>query len=143
MRVYTDGSCLRNQLGGWAWWNEDTDERESGVEFPTTNSRMELYAIIDAVDSFLDDEELVIVSDSQYVVNSINEGWLDYWRAHEWRSARGRKIDNVDLWDHLGKLLDAHGKANFEWVRGHSGDPGNEMADSLATSVVELAMGDN
>lgn len=141
MYVYTDGSC-RMTVGGWAWWNEWTEESESGVEVPSTNQRMELYAALDAVDHHLDDPELVIVSDSAYLVNCMNDEWHLAWEARNWHTAKGSKVANQDIWRPLLGLCDSHGSVKFQWVKGHSGDPGNDMADKLATYASALALGD-
>lgn len=141
MRVYTDGSC-RMGIGGWAWWNQDTGESESGVESPSTNQRMELYAALDAIDTYLDDRYLVIISDSAYLVNCFIDGWWVKWRANGWRNRDGKPIENQDIWEPLINLVEHHGTVQFEKVKGHSGVPGNERADALAARVVELAMGD-
>lgn len=141
MRVYTDGGC-RKTVGGWAWYNEDTLEYESGVEVPSTNQRMELLAALDALDHHLDDEELCIVSDSQYLVNCFKNRWFERWERNGWRNNKGFPIENQDLWRALIGLYKAHGSVEFEWVRGHAGIFGNEKADQLCTSVILLAMGD-
>lgn len=141
VKVYTDGS-YRMGMGGWAWWNEDTDDYASGVECPSTNQRMELYAAIDAIASHMYDDELVIISDSEYVVNAFNQGWYQRWLANNWRNAKRKPVENQDLWEKLIKLYEAHGHVHFEWTRGHVGTYGNEMADKLAVKAVLLANGD-
>jgi ribonuclease HI len=144
MQVYTDGSC-RFQTGAWAWWNADTNDHDTGGEIPSTNQRMELQAALEALDHHLDDEELVIISDSAYLVNCINERWYEGWSRKSgdlWRNKRGKRIENADIWKPLLGLVEAHGTVSFEWVKGHAGDPGNERADKLAEEMVLLAMGD-
>jgi ribonuclease HI len=131
MRVYTDGSC-RNTVGGWAWWNEETGDYASGAITPTTNQRMELYAALDAVDSHLDAKDLVIVSDSAYLVNCFRDKWYEKWEKRKWRGHEGRTIANADIWKPLIALVKENGRVQFEWVKGHNGDYGNEMADRLA-----------
>lgn len=102
---------------------------------------MELYAAWDAIDHHMDDEELVIISDSQYLVNAVNEMWYAEWIANRWRNARGKRIENQDIWRPLTNLVIAHGWVSFEWVRGHTNVYGNVMADKLANEVVSLAIG--
>lgn len=141
-RVYTDGSC-KLAVGGWAWYNDDTDEFESGVEVPSTNQRMELYAALDAIDHHLDYPELVIISDSAYLVNCMNDEWYLAWMERNWHTAKGNAIANVDIWKPLIGLAQAHGHVSFEWVKGHNGDIGNERVDAIARSTMELALGDS
>lgn len=131
MRVYTDGSC-RRQVGGWAWVNMLTAEQASGSFQPTTNQRMELYAALDAVDTYLDDPHLVIVSDSAYLVNCFNDKWYEKWRMYGWKGHTGRPVANTDIWRPLIALVEENGNVRFEKVKGHSNDPGNDIADRLA-----------
>ena len=131
MRVYTDGSCRMN-VGGWGWYNMTTKEFSSGAVQPTTNQRMELYAALDAVDTFLDDPHLVIVSDSAYLVNCFKDKWYENWEKHDWKGHAGRPVANSDIWKPLLALVRENGNVRFEWVKGHSGNLGNEIADRLA-----------
>jgi ribonuclease HI len=136
VRVYTDGG-YRGGIGGWGWWNATTEESDYGsVAAPTTNQRMELQAAIEAIDSHLDDEELVIVSDSAYLINCMNHRWYDTWMANRWRNVRGEPIANADLWRALMAFLKENPKIRFEKVKGHSGDIGNDHADRLATKGI-------
>lgn len=135
MRVYTDGAC-RKGVGGWGWWCEETEETNSGHEVPSTNQRMELYSALDAIDHHLEEEKLVIVSDSAYLVNCFRDRWFDRWRKNHWTKARGVPVANVDIWDPLITLVEDHQDVTFEWVKGHSGDIGNDHADRLASMVV-------
>lgn len=131
MRVYTDGSCS-DRLGGWAWWNETTGESSSGAVRDTTNQRMELYAALDAVDTFLDDPHLVIISDSAYLVNCFRDKWYEKWDRNNWVGQRGNPVANADIWRPLLALVAENGNVRFEWVKGHSGDVGNDKVDQLA-----------
>jgi ribonuclease HI len=129
--VYTDGSCRMN-VGGWAWWNDGTKESDSGFSHGTTNQRMELQAALEAVDSHLDDKHLVILSDSQYVVNCFKQKWYVNWEKNNWVGYQGKPIANADIWQKLLALVRENGNVEFKWVKAHNGNPGNEMADGLA-----------
>lgn len=139
MRVYTDGSCRRTS-GGWAWYNMTTEENDSGFSHGTTNQRMELTAALEAIDAFLDDPHLVIVSDSAYLVNCFNDKWYEAWERNHWRKRDGEKVSNSDIWKRLLALVRENGNVRFEWVKSHNGDPGNEMADQLAQACSLIAL---
>lgn len=134
MIVYTDGSC-RKQAGGWAWWCEDLNIHDSGAVLHTTNQRMELQAAHEAIDRFLDVKELIIVSDSAYLVNGFRNRWYKKWERNNWISSGGRPVVNQDLWKKLVNLVREHGNVQFQWTRGHSGNLGNEKADQLANEA--------
>jgi ribonuclease HI len=131
MKIYTDGSCS-GVIGGWAWVNQMTGESASGAMQPTTNQRMELYAALDAVDTFLDDPHLVIISDSKYLVRCFNDKWYEKWVAFGWRTRTGEHVANQDIWKPLLALVQENGNVRFEWIKGHSGDVWNDWADQLA-----------
>ena len=135
MRVYTDGSC-RSGTGGWAWWNEHTNQSCSGVETESTNQRMELKAALEAINEFFTDPELVIISDSAYLVNCFGEKWWAKWVQNGWIGNKGNEIVNRDIWEPLLEIVQEHGAVKFEWVKGHSGVPGNEKVDKLASAAV-------
>lgn len=139
MRIYTDGAC-RFKIGGWGWYNEETDVGMSGCVIPSTNQRMELTAALDAVRTHMRVPEFTIVSDSAYVVNCFLNGWWESWIAHNWYGRNTGPIKNVDIWQPLIELVLEHGNITFEWVKGHSGVPGNEMADQLASKEVAEAL---
>jgi ribonuclease HI len=132
--IWTDGATFPNPgRGGWAWTDLNGKER-SGCEERTTNQRMELMAVIDAIErNWETGKALLIKSDSQYVINGATVWWKN-WVKNDWRNSKGFPVANKELWV---RLLDAmRGKViKFEWVRGHSGDPGNERADELATEA--------
>lgn len=107
-------------------------EFNSGSMQPTTNQRMELYAALDAVDTFLDDPHLVIVSDSAYLVNCFRDKWYENWEKYAWTGHAGKPVANTDIWRALLALVRENGNVRFEWVKGHSGDEGNDRADQLA-----------
>lgn len=135
MRVYTDGSCQKG-VGGWGWWCQEEDKSCSGVETVSTNQRMELKAALEAINEYFTDPDLVIVSDSAYVVNCFGEKWWVKWLQNGWIGSKDKEISNRDLWEPLLELVQEHGTVKFEWVKGHNGDVGNEKADKLATGAV-------
>ena len=137
--IYTDGACRNNPgRGGWgAILVYNGREKElSGGEVMTTNNRMELSAVISALSALKESCEVTLTTDSQYVVNAIEKGWLDSWKNNGWRKSDKSAVQNVDLWEKLLLLLDTH-KVNFVWVRGHNGHPFNERCDVLATTFAD------
>lgn len=135
VRVYTDGG-YRDGVGGWAWVNLDSQTYEYGSTVDTTNQRMELFAALDAIDHYLDEPNLVIVSDSAYLVNTMENHWYERWQKNGWVSSKGEAIANQDLWEKIIGLIQENPEVRFEKVKGHSGDPGNEEADRLATLAI-------
>lgn len=135
MQVYTDGS-YRDGIGGWAWWCEDTGEHRSGAELGATNQRMELKAALEAVNEHWQDPDLVIISDSAYLVNCFGEKWWIKWFTNDWMSSKGTPLAHRDIWEPLLEMVQAHGNIKFVWVKGHSGVPGNEKVDKLAYKEV-------
>lgn len=136
LRVATDGSSLGNPgPSGWAWATENGQEAWAGAR-RSTNNRMELRAVIEALES-LPNAVLLIVTDSEYVVNVFTE-WLDGWRARGMRTSRGKPVENQDLIERAAKLLEGR-NVEFEWVRGHAGHPLNERADKLANDAAQRA----
>ena len=139
VNIYTDGACRGNPgKGGWgAVLVYGTIERElSGGEPLTTNNRMELSAVIAALSALKEPCEVTLTTDSQYVVNAIEKGWLENWKKNNWRKSDRGEVLNVDLWKELLKLLDTH-KVGFVWVKGHNGHPYNERCDKLATAFAD------
>jgi ribonuclease HI len=142
VEIWTDGACKGNPgPGGWgAWLRSGTHEKELfGGERETTNNRMELTAVIEALSALKRRSHVILHTDSQYVKNGITE-WLPNWIRRGWRTADNKPVKNDDLWR---KLADAAAKHQVEWrwVRGHAGDVGNERADQLANRGVEVALG--
>ncbi|MEZ5649000.1 MAG: ribonuclease HI [Burkholderiaceae bacterium] len=138
--IYTDGACKGNPgPGGWgALLICGEHERELfGGEARTTNNRMELTAVIEALQVLRSEAPVTIYTDSQYVQKGITE-WLAGWRARGWRTAARQPVKNADLWQRLAELADAF-DIQWRWVRGHSGHPGNERADALANRGVARA----
>ena len=135
--VFTDGSAdTKTRRGGYgAVIRVGGKRRElSGGFRGTTNNRMELTAVIKALEAVKKKSDVVVFSDSQYVVRAMMEGWVDNWRANGWARDKGQKLMNADLWQQLDALCRKHTVA-FEWVRGHSGTRENERCDRLAVAA--------
>jgi ribonuclease HI len=132
--VYTDGSCLGNPgPGGWAW-AVDGGPSDSGGEPRTTNQRMEVTAVVRALQAL--DGPLHVVSDSTYVVNCFKQNWWAGWQRRGWRNTQGKPVANQDLWKELLPLvLESDRSVTFEWVKGHSGQRMNDLVDLLATTA--------
>ena len=131
---YTDGGCANNPgPGGYGVVYLRGNKRKEflGGFRKTTNNRMELLACIAALQSLQSKHSVIIYSDSKYVVNGINKGWADKWKANGWMRTKTEKAENVDLWSELLKLYDKH-NVQFKWVKGHAGNPENERCDTLA-----------
>lgn len=131
--VYTDGACKGNPgPGGWGVvLNYKGHEKELyGGEKQTTNNRMELMAAIMALESLKRPCDVQIHTDSKYVLQGITD-WMDNWKKRGWKTASKKPVKNEDLWRRLDSALMQH-KVNWQWVKGHSGNQGNERADSLA-----------
>jgi len=131
--VYTDGACKGNPgPGGWgALLRWGTHEKELfGGEAQTTNNRMELTAVIEALSSLKQRCEVAVYTDSEYVRNGITT-WIHNWKLRGWRTADKKPVKNVELWQRLDALASNH-DVRWHWVRGHNGAPGNERADELA-----------
>ena len=131
--VYTDGACSGNPgPGGWAWavpggaW-------AAGFSPHTTNQRMEITAVLEAVRALAG--PLDVVSDSTYVVNCFRDGWWKRWSTRGWRNAQGKPVANRDLWEPLIELYRDRGEVTFRWVKGHSADPMNDLVDRLAVQA--------
>ncbi len=138
VQIYTDGACRGNPgIGGWgASLNYNGKRKEIyGGEPETTNNRMEMTAVIEALKALKEPSDLTINSDSKYVLNGINE-WLPNWKKRNWKTASRKPVKNVDLWQALDALTQAH-TIEWVWVKGHSGNPGNERADELANMGID------
>lgn len=141
--IYTDGACKGNPgLGGWGVLLRAADGTEKelfGGEKETTNNRMEMMAVIQALASLKRPCQVTLHMDSQYVLKGITE-WIKGWKAKGWKTSTKQPVKNVDLWQQLDALVQNSGHAiDWRWVRGHAGDPGNERADALANKGVEQA----
>ena len=136
MRVFTDGACSGNPgPGGWAWVTED-GRHDAGGDPDTTNQRMEVRAVLEALRAL--DGPLAIHSDSTYVVNCFNDRWYEGWLARDWRNSQRKPVANRDLWEPLiAAYLARSGELSFTWVKGHAGIELNEIADQLAVAEVD------
>ncbi len=131
--IYTDGACLGNPgPGGWAWAIEKGPQAFGSVR-DTTNQRMELTAVLEAVRANLG--PLTVISDSTYVVNCFHQNWWRSWKAKGWLNSKGDPVANQDLWMPLIDLVLDRGDVTFKWVKGHSGNPMNDLVDQLATTA--------
>ena len=143
VEIYTDGACKGNPgPGGWGVLLKagGTEKELFGGELGTTNNRMEMTAVIRALESLKRPCAVTLFMDSQYVLKGITE-WLPGWKAKGWRTAARQPVKNVDLWQALDQLVSEGGhKIDWRWVRGHNGDPSNERADALANLGVEAAL---
>jgi ribonuclease HI len=131
--IYTDGACKGNPgPGGWgAWLKTGAQEKELwGGETLTTNNRMELTAVIEALSALKRDSRVELHTDSQYVRQGIT-AWIHNWKRRGWKTADNKPVKNIDLWQRLDALSAQH-RIDWRWVKGHAGDPGNERADALA-----------
>ena len=140
VEIWTDGACKGNPgPGGWgAWLRAGNHEKELfGGEPATTNNRMELTAVIEALGALKKRSHVVVHTDSQYVKNGITE-WLANWIRRGWRTADNKPVKNDDLWRLLEAAAARH-EVQWRWVRGHAGNVGNERADELANRGVELS----
>lgn len=136
VEIFTDGACSGNPgPGGWgAILRFQGREKELfGGEKDTTNNRMELTACIEALRALKEPCEILLTTDSQYVVNGIEKGWAQGWKDNGWRKADKKPAQNIDLWDALLLLLSIH-KVTFNWIKGHAGHPENERCDTLAVT---------
>ena len=139
VKIYTDGACSGNPgPGGYGCVliYKGKEKRISGGERETTNNRMELTAVIEALSALKEPCQVTLISDSRYVVDAIEKGWLESWRQNGWKKADKMAALNVDLWEKLLPLLDTH-KVTFDWVKGHDGDEYNEICDRLAVEESE------
>ena len=136
VEIYTDGACSGNPgPGGWgAVLKYGVTEKElSGGEKETTNNRMELTAVIKALSALKEPCEVKLTTDSKYVCDAINQGWLESWQKNNWKKADKKPVLNVDLWETLFPLLFKH-DVTFCWVKGHAGHKYNERCDELAVN---------
>ena len=138
IEIYTDGACRGNPgPGGWAaLLRSGAHEREiSGAEGLTTNNRMELTAVLRALEALKRPVQARLYTDSEYVRRGITE-WLPGWKARGWRTADRKPVKNQDLWQHLDELASKH-RIEWLWVPGHAGVPDNERVDRLANVAID------
>jgi ribonuclease HI len=139
--IYTDGACRGNPgPGGWAaLLLAGAHEKEiSGAENATTNNRMELMAVIAALEALKRASQVRLYTDSQYVRRGITE-WLAQWKARDWKTADRKPVKNQDLWQQLEQAAARH-RIEWHWVRGHTGVAGNERADELANAAIDTLL---
>ena len=140
IEIFTDGACSGNPgPGGWGvLLRYGQKEKEmSGGEPLTTNNRMELTAVISALESLKESCEISLCSDSKCVIEGVNSR-MPNWKQNGWRTANRKPVSNVDLWQRLDELLQRH-QVSWLWVKGHKGHPENERVDALARSFIEQA----
>ena len=131
--IYTDGACSGNPgPGGWAAILKygENEKELSGGEISTTNNRMELGAVIYALEALKQRCDVEVYTDSQYVANALNLGWLESWKSKGWKR-KGGEVKNLDLWKVLSDLLEKH-NVTFNWVKGHADNEYNNRCDELA-----------
>jgi ribonuclease HI len=131
--IYTDGACKGNPgPGGWGAWLKAAEHEKDlwGGEKLTTNNRMELTAVIEALAALKRTSSVALHTDSEYVRQGITT-WIHGWKRRGWKTADNKPVKNIDLWQRLDALVALH-RIEWHWVKGHAGDPGNERADALA-----------
>jgi len=137
IKIWTDGACSGNPgPGGWGVLikNNNTIEELSGSEANTTNNRMEMIAVINALKSINSNKKIVIFTDSKYVKDGISS-WINNWKINNWKNSQKKDVKNKDLWQELDILTKKY-DIQWEWVKGHSGNIENDIADKLATSAI-------
>ena len=137
LQIYTDGSCLGNPgPGGWGAilrWSGNSRELSGGFAL-TTNNRMEILAVVEALAALKEPCLAELYTDSQYVCNAVEQRWLANWQRNGWKTSAKKPVKNRDLWERLLCLLERH-QVRFIWIRGHVGHPENERCDELARAV--------
>ena len=136
--IYTDGACRGNPgPGGWgALIKFDTAEREIfGGQNNTTNNQMELSAAIEGLSILKEPCDVELYTDSKYVMDGITQ-WIQNWKKNNWKTSAKKEVKNKELWQQLDQLMSYH-QVQWHWVKGHSGDPGNETADLLANKGID------
>ena len=135
--IYTDGACSGNPgIGGWGAYliYEDNKKEISGSESNTTNNRMELRAAIEGLNALRRPCEVLLYTDSVYLKDGITK-WIVSWEKNNWKNANNKEVKNKDLWIELLKAVNRH-QIDWNWVKGHEGNEGNEIADKLATQAI-------
>ena len=139
VEIFTDGACKGNPgPGGWGaiLRYKGVEKEISGGEPDTTNNRMELTAVIEALRMLKEPCRVSLYTDSQYIANALIQGWAKKWKANGWMRNKKEKALNPELWDELLKLCDIH-EIEVNWVKGHAGHPENERCDRLAVAAAE------
>lgn len=143
VRAWTDGACAKNPgPGGWGviLVIDGTETELSGGEASTTNNRMEMLAVLAAIEAAPAGRRLVLTTDSEYVKKGATQ-WVTGWKRRGWRTSAGAAVKNQDIWERIDAAGRTHGKVEWRWVRGHNGDPMNERADRLAVRERDRAAG--
>jgi ribonuclease HI len=138
VEIYTDGACRGNPgPGGWGVLliSGERRKRLHGGEHDTTNNRMELTAVIEALNALKGKRKVTLHTDSKYVLDGINS-WIDGWKSRGWKTSAKKPVKNQDLWEALDAARKKH-VVSWKWVKGHAGDPGNEEADELANIGID------
>jgi len=138
VQIFTDGACRGNPgPGGWGALlsYKGTEKELYGGEPMTTNNRMELMAVIRALEALTKKARVMVTTDSQYVKKGISE-WIKNWKRNGWKTASKKPVKNADLWEHLDDLVNRN-DVTWAWVKGHSGHPENERVDALANKGLE------
>lgn len=138
VEIYTDGACRGNPgPGGWGALLIAAGRRKSlyGGERATTNNRMELTAVIEALGALKGRRRVKLYTDSKYVLDGINS-WISGWKSRGWKTAAKKPVKNQDLWQALDSAIERH-DIEWTWVKGHAGNPGNEAADALANRGID------
>lgn len=136
VNIFTDGACSGNPgPGGWGviLLYNDTERELSGGQAKTTNNRMELTAVIMGLRALKKPCRAVITTDSKYICDAVNQGWVYKWKENGWMRNNKDKALNVDLWEELLGLLETH-EVTFNWIKGHAGHPQNERCDKMAVA---------
>lgn len=139
IHIYTDGACRGNPgPGGWGALlrYDDQEKKLSGFDPDTTNNRMELMAVIMALNALTRSCVIEITTDSQYVKNGVNQ-WMQRWKQNGWRTSDKKPVKNQDLWESLDQAIKKHEKIEWHWVKGHTGHPENTLADKLANQAID------
>ena len=139
IKIYTDGSYLPSKdKGGWASLIDDGENKIMlfGSDTETTNNRMEMKAVLEALKEIKEPSDITITSDSTYVLNPIDKKWLNTWEQNDWKKSDRTPVKNIEMWKELKKELKKH-KVKTVWVEGHSGHFENELCDDIARSEAE------
>ena len=138
VQIFTDGACRGNPgPGGWGSLLRfnSVEKKLSGAEMETTNNRMELTAVIEALSALTRPCDVALTTDSKYVKDGITQ-WIDNWKKRGWKTANKQPVKNIDLWQKLDELAQRH-TVSWHWVKGHSGHEENELADKLANEAID------
>ena len=138
VNIYTDGACRGNPgKGGWGAVLEYGGKSKEiyGGDFSTTNNKMELKAVIEALRLLTEPCKVTLITDSKYVIQGITE-WISGWKKNNWKNSSKQDVKNKDLWIELDNCIEGH-SIDWQWVKGHSGHEGNERADELANKGID------